>query len=51
MGNSPVSIREINQQRILNLVRQNPGISRASIVNTTNLGKATVSTIVSNFIE
>ncbi len=51
MGNSPVSIREINQQRILNLVRQNPGISRASIVKTTNLGKATVSTIVSNFIE
>ncbi len=47
----PVSIKEINQLRILNLLRLQPGISRAEIVKQTGLGKATVSTIVSEFIH
>ncbi len=51
MRNQPVSIREINRQRILNLIRHNPGISRASMVKQTDLGKATVSTSVSDFIK
>lgn len=50
MPDQPVSIREINQQRILNLIRLQPGIWRAQIVKETDLGKATVSTIVSKFI-
>jgi len=51
MYDPPVSIREINQQRILNLIRLQPGICRAEIVKQTELGKATVSTIVSDFID
>ena len=51
MSDQPVSIREINQQRILNLIRLHPGIWRAQIVKETDLGKATVSTIVSKFID
>ena len=51
VSNQPASIKEINQLRILNLLRLQPGISRAEIVNQTGLGKATVSTIVSEFIR
>jgi glucokinase-like ROK family protein len=46
----PTSIKGINQRRILHLLRVNPGISRVEISNRTNLGKATVSSIVSEFI-
>jgi len=43
--------KDINQLRILNLLRLRPGISRIEIVNQTGLGKATVSTIISEFIN
>lgn len=39
------------QLRILNLLRLQPGISRVEIANRTGLGKATVSTIISAFID
>ena len=51
MNAQPISIREINQLRVLNLIRDRPGISRSEILRRTNLGKATISTIVSTFIE
>ena len=40
-----------NQLRILNLLRLQPGISRIEIANRTGLGKATVSTIISAFMD
>lgn len=43
--------RNPSQLRILDLLRLSPGISRIEIVNQTGLGKATVSTIVSGFIN
>lgn len=46
----PSSIKEINQLRILNLLRFNPGISRVELASQTGLGKATVSTVVSELI-
>lgn len=51
MMEQPASIKEINQLRILNLLRLQPGISRAEIVNQTGLSKATVSTIVADLIN
>lgn len=51
MMEQPASIKEINQQRILNLLRLHPGISRAELVNQTGLSKATVSTIVAELID
>jgi len=45
-----VPFNEINQLRILRLLRLHPGISRAEIVRQTGLGKATVSTIVAELI-
>ncbi|MCP4402571.1 MAG: ROK family transcriptional regulator [bacterium] len=40
-----------SQLHILNLLRLRPGISRVEIVELTGLGKATVSTIISGFIN
>jgi glucokinase-like ROK family protein len=51
MLDQPTSIKEINELRILNLLRVYPGISRSQIVSRTGLSKATVSTIVSEFIQ
>jgi len=50
LSDSPIAIREINQLRILNALRSQPGLSRAALVRQTGLGKATVSTIVAGFI-
>jgi N-acetylglucosamine repressor len=50
MLSQPTSIKEINQLRILNLLRLQPGISRSEIVRLTGLSKATVSTIITEFI-
>ena len=47
----PSSIKEINQLRILNLLRFNPGISRVELAGQTGLGKATVSNVVSELIN
>lgn len=47
----PPSIKEINQLRILNLLRFNPGISRVELAGQTGLGKATVSNVVSELIN
>ena len=46
----PTSIKEINQFRILGLLRSYPGISRAEIVDRTGLGKATISSLVARMI-
>jgi glucokinase-like ROK family protein len=51
MIDQPTSIKEINQLRILNLLRLQPGISRSEISHQTGLSKATVSTIVSELID
>jgi glucokinase-like ROK family protein len=51
MLNPPTSGKEINQFRVLNLLRLFPGISRSEIVGRTSLSKATVSTIVSELIN
>ena len=50
MLNQPTSIKAINQRRVLHLLRVNPGISRVEIASRTGLGKATVSSIVSDFV-
>jgi glucokinase-like ROK family protein len=51
MPDQPTSIKEINQFRVLNLLRLRPGISRTQIVSQTGLSKATVSTLVSELIS
>ena len=51
MASLPASIKEINQFRILDLLRHHPGISRSEIVGLTGLSKATISSIVSDFIN
>ncbi len=51
MIDQPTSIKEINQLRILNLLRLQPGISRSEISHQTGLSKATVSTIVAELID
>ena len=50
MARQPTSIRDINQLRILELLRYGPGMSRAEIVRQSGLGKATVSTIVADLL-
>ncbi len=50
MSKAPTSIKAINKLRVLNLLRLYPGISRAEICAKSGLGKATVSTIVSEWI-
>jgi glucokinase-like ROK family protein len=45
------SIKDINHSRILNLIRLNPDISRIEISNQTGLGKATVSSIVTELLD
>lgn len=50
MARRTSSIRDINQLRILGLLRSNPGVSRAEIVRQSGLGKATVSTIVADLL-
>jgi N-acetylglucosamine repressor len=50
MASLPTSIKEINQYRILDLLRHHPGISRSEIVSLTGLGKATISSIISDFM-
>jgi glucokinase-like ROK family protein len=51
MSEQPVSIREINQHRILSLIYLHPGIWRAEIARLTDLSRATVSAIVSALID
>ena len=43
-------LKKTNPQVVLNLLRLNPGISRAEIARRAELGKATVSHIISEFI-
>ncbi|MBN1316557.1 MAG: ROK family transcriptional regulator [Anaerolineales bacterium] len=50
MIDSPTSIKDINRFRLLNLLRQEPGLSRSEIVERTGLGKATVSSMVSELM-
>lgn len=50
MLEQPTSIKVINQRRVLHLLRVNPGIPRVEIASRTGLGKATISSIVSEFI-
>lgn len=50
-GVHSMSIKDINQHRILELIRLYAGISRTEIVDKTDLSKATISKIVSTFIE
>jgi glucokinase-like ROK family protein len=50
MLKQPTSIKAINQRRVLHLLRVSPGISRVEIASRTGLGKATVSSMVSEFI-
>jgi N-acetylglucosamine repressor len=45
-----MSVKAVNQRRVLNLLRAEPGISRVEIAGRTGLGKATISSIISDFI-
>lgn len=47
----PRAGRQINQLRILNALRRQPGLSRVAIARQTGLGKATVSNLVAGFID
>jgi N-acetylglucosamine repressor len=50
LSDHPVAIKPINQLRILNALRYQPGLSRAAMARQIGLGKATISTIVADFI-
>jgi predicted NBD/HSP70 family sugar kinase len=49
--NLPTGIKDINQLRVLTALREQPGLSRAAIARQTGLGKATISTMVADFID
>ncbi len=51
MDNRLKSLHRLNEQRILNLLRRYPDLSRSEIARRTRLGKATVSELVSDLIS
>lgn len=51
MSHGKLTTRDVNQLRILKLLRLNPTISRTGLAKRTGLGKATVSTLVSELID
>jgi glucokinase-like ROK family protein len=51
LSEKPISTKELNHLRILNLLRIQPGISRIAIAKSTRLPKATVSGLVSDLID
>jgi DNA-binding IclR family transcriptional regulator len=51
IASQPTAIKEINQLRILHALRMQPGLSRVALARQTGLGKATISTIIAEFID